>query len=477
MKKKLFSLVMMCFMAFALVLSGCSPKALQDNPATDANVTSNGGMTVVKGDYLYYVNGYIDETNLTKDDNKSGKIEHAGIYRTKLSDGHVQKDNDGFLVNTERVVSKIVGFSNGGFYIIDDYIYYSTPYMKLDNKGNLQTSRVEFHRVNIDGTKDKSFYVTPAAEDDLDWTLYKINGTVYLATYADSKISIVNTDTGKAVANVENSTSYSFLYETEYKTGMDKSKELQNYIYYTRSIVADDNLSADYKGNVMCRVNIATGQTEDLEFSKDYTYTIKYATADNLYYLKANTKMSSSALKLLYKKPITSKYSNTQDVQLCNSEYDNYYICPFGDNLVIASNSNGTFMIENRVAKNVIDTQRTIVAVYGNYAYYMDSNKLYRFKVRDSFVDGLADVEEVTDIDTTYVMSNDHFIDFDNQRVYVYAEYTAEKGGTNYYLNYINDEKESKFVGKFESNHIPAKPKQDEKYGEDPDVKYIPHID
>ena len=49
MKKKLLSLVIMCFMAVSILFAGCTPKGLTDNPATDANVISNGGMAVVKG--------------------------------------------------------------------------------------------------------------------------------------------------------------------------------------------------------------------------------------------------------------------------------------------------------------------------------------------------------------------------------------------------------------------------------------------
>ena len=84
MKKKLLSLIIMCIMAVSIFFTGCScsKEGLKDNPATDANVISNGGLTVVKGDYLYYINGYTDETTLTKDDNKYGKVNHSGIYRT-----------------------------------------------------------------------------------------------------------------------------------------------------------------------------------------------------------------------------------------------------------------------------------------------------------------------------------------------------------------------------------------------------------
>ena len=235
MKKTLLSLIIMCFMAFSIVLAGCSPKGLEDNPATDANVISNGGMTVVKGDYLYYVNGYIDETTLSKDDNKFGKVYNAAIYRTKLNNGEIIKDKDGFIKDengkekTELVVPKIVGFSNGGFYIIDDYIYYTTPYMNLDRDGTLQNDRVEFHRINIDGTDDKTIYTTSTNEDDLDWTLYKINGVVYLATYVSNTLIVVNTETKNIVSEIADCTSYALLKEESYKTGMAKNNELQKF--------------------------------------------------------------------------------------------------------------------------------------------------------------------------------------------------------------------------------------------------------
>ena len=52
MKKKLCSLIIMLLLSFAFVITGCSNKGLSPNPSTDANVISNGGMTVVKEDYI-----------------------------------------------------------------------------------------------------------------------------------------------------------------------------------------------------------------------------------------------------------------------------------------------------------------------------------------------------------------------------------------------------------------------------------------
>lgn len=477
MKKKLLSLVIMCFMAVSILFAGCTPKGLTDNPATDANVISNGGMAVVKGDYLYYVNGYIDETSLTTDDNKSGKVEHAGIYRTKLVDGKIQKNEDGFLKSTDLVVSKVVGFSNGGFYIIDDFIYYATPYMNLDRDGTLQSSRVEFHKINIDGTNDKTLYVTSKNEDKLDWTIYTIDGSVYLVAYVDQKIIIFNATTSKLVKEVEvaSSQSYAFLKEAEYKTGQSKNGEFQKNIYYTRAITSDDGLSGDFKGNVVCRVNIASGETTTLEMSKEYTYSIKTVTANEIYYTKTNSTISG--LQLLFKKDISSTWNNSNELQLSNAVYTNYYVCAFGSDLIIADDSNGTYLIEDGEAEKISSTQKTVVAMSGNDAYYIKDNMLYKFDVRGEITSGEIAFELVTDENKTHTITNDHFIDFDGQRVYVYADYTSESGETNKYLNYVDSDLTERFVGKFEANDVPEKPEQDEKYGEDPDVKYIPWID
>lgn len=473
MKKTLLSLIIMCFMAFSIVLAGCSPKGLAENPATDASTISNGGMTVVKGDYLYFVNGYVDETNLTKDDNKFGKVSNSAIYRTKLVDGEIVKDQDGFLeTEPEVVVPKVVGFSNGGFYIIDDYIYYTTPYMNLDRDGVLQTDRVEFHRININGTDDKTIYVTSTNEDNLDWTLYKCGETVYISTYVDSTLIIVNTDSKETVAEIKDCTSYALLKEETYKTGMAKENELHNYIYYTRNITAEDNLSVDYTGNIMCRVNVATGESSivNLSESKQYKYTIKYVNANSIYYTKQDSKIAG--LELLYAKKLNKSWTNATEEKVTNIAYTSYYFCDFGDNLVIASNANGTFLVEAGVSKQILSTETTILDVDNGYAYYATDNKLSRFQVRGELVDGAVKTEEVTDSSKTHLITNSKYIDFDSSRVYVYCDYTSANSSINTYLNYVQPDLTERFVGLFESDHLPEKPEQEEDSEE-----YIPHID
>lgn len=464
MKKKFLSLLILCIMSVCVLFAGCSPKGLKDNPATDANVVSNGGMTVVKDNYLYFVNGYVDESTLTKDDNKQGKVVKSGIYRTKLDNGKIQKDENGFLLNCDQVVSKVVGFSNGGFYIIDDYIYYATPYMNLDRDGVLQSSRVEFHRVNVNGTNDKTLYVTEKSEDDLDWALYKVDGKVYIATYVDSKIILVNTTDTKNIVTIENSTSYAFYYETDYATNEARNNEMQNYIYYTRAIASTDGLSANYKGNVVGRVNIATGDKQEYPASMDYTYSIIGVTPTKVYYTKANTTISG--LSLLHQKDLSSNnWVNATETKLANAEYSNYYICDFGMDLIIADDSNGTYLLEDGARAQISSSQKTVIGMCGDYAYYVVDNKLYCFNVRGSVSNGEIAITQLTNDDVSHIITNSKFWDFDNQRVYVYAEYTSASGESNYYLNFIENEKE-KFVGLFADGDTPAEPDTDEDTGE-----------
>lgn len=477
MKKKLLSFVIMCMMAVSVLFVGCSPKGLSENPPTDANVISNGGMSVIKGDYLYFVNGYVDETGLTEYDNKSGKVVHAGIYRTKLSNGKIEKDKDGFLTNCDQVVSKVVGFSNGGFFIMDDYIYYATPVVDLNSTGTVQNSLVEFHRININGTKDQTLYTTEKSEDVLDWTLYKIDNVVYIATYVDSKIVIINTNNTKDIKYIENTTSYAFLHEEDYQTNGSRTSELQNYIYYTRAITSSDaNYSGNIKGNIVGKVNIATGEKIESTADSTYTYSIVEVKNDEIYYTKTNSLISG--LSLLYCKDVNGKNWDNTDagLQLSYNEYSNYYVCDFGMHLVIADDSNGTYLLENGSITKIATSQRTVIGMSGDMAYYANNGVLYAFNVRGEVVGGDIASTQVTTTGMVHLIDNYKYLDFDGQRVYVYGEYTASNGDTNYYLNYIDADGE-RFVGTFEESHTPEQPEQEEGYGEDEDVEYTPWID
>lgn len=479
MKKKILSLIMMLFLAFTITLTGCAEKGLDNNPPLEAMVTSNGGTSVIKGDYLYFVNGYVETDNLNKNDNKAGQVTKGAIYRTKLDDNEIVKDKDGFLLNdrTDIVVSKVVGFNKGGFYIIDNSIIYATPYMKLSQSGEKQTSRVEFHRVDIDGTDDEVLFVTSGTLTE--WTVNKVGKTPYIVLYENDKLVSINVNTGKTVGTVNNTTSYQILKETEYNYNAKRTSLTQTKVIYTRAITSADQ-KFNYSGNVICAFDIATGKTEVLEISETNTYSIKNVTSDAIYYTYTST---NKPTECLYKKVISdTEWKYATEVQLTTRSFDSYIFVDYGNDLIIATGDSTVWRLEGGKEGSLdvlLSTEKTILRVFGNYAYYADDNKLFRVNINDD----VHEIENVYPEDKPSYLAFSNLIDFDNRRIFLYSSYISEEDGdTNYYLNYFDescteDNFKQRFVGVFESGDLPEKPEQPEPEYEGDEVEYVPHID
>lgn len=487
MKKNICATIIMFIISAIFIITGCSPKGLQNNPATNAQVVSNGGMSVIKGDYLYYVNGLVnDVTTLDpKYDNKEGDVIHSAIYRTKLVDGQVVKDDEGFLENSERVVSRVVGFKSGGFYIIDDYIYYATPNMNLDKSGKPLNERVVFHRVKIDGTDDKEIYSTPSSETSLDWTCYKVNGKVYILAYlsgSEQTIVSIDTEERKTVAEIKNVTSYAFYKESTYEKDKDRSNPVLKYVYYTRNTAEDDKLPSNYNGNIIARFNVSNGEIEKLSTDGNSSYTIKKVTPTNIYYTRSEPRGTQTSLALLYRQNITSwNYNN--EIKMSTVAYTNYYICDFGYDLFIGTTDNATYRVMKNgnneiVATKIFTSAQTILGIYGGCGYYATESVIYRFDILNGEIEDNTVAYEVSSDDTmTMIVDSSNCIDFDNQRLYVFAEYTsALDESKNYYLNFVEPNSyNQKFVGVFEEDHLPEAPEEEDTDG-DGEIDNIPHV-
>ncbi len=480
MKKKILSVLIMCFLAFSVVLTGCKDRGLGDNPDKNAPVTSNGGMSVVKDDYLYFVNGYVDETSIEKGDLTSkkydaGNVTRGAIYRTKLEDAQISKDKDGFLNNADLVVSRVVGFESGGFYIIGNTIYYATPYLMLDGSTPL-SDRVEFRSVNINGdTKtDKQIYVTDTHQDNLDWTIYRVDGDDYLVTYVNGVIYSIDASSGEVVGEIDGVTSYAFYREEDYNTTKSRDDNKFNYVYYTRDVVTSDNAPSGYTGNALCAMDVTNGKSTSAlnaitnDANRSATFKIVSIINDDLYYTK-----TIDSFTYLYRQNMNLAWDNNAQDLTNGTPYTSYYPTGVGDN-IIASDSEGTYVVNHGETPIEVSTESlTILNVYGGYAYYLNSDVLYRFKVTDPVsTNGMAVSE-----DATVKVSSKAYLDFDGQRLYVYAEYDGE-----YYLNYVEETEDGlsqRFVGVFAENETPDEPEQDENYGEEgyEDIEYIPWID
>jgi hypothetical protein len=300
MKKRILLILLTLLISLGAVL-GCAktyPEVeVKETPDKKYAVTSNGGMVVQKGDFIYFVNGFKPIADVEGNNNVWGKVEKGGIYYAKLTDGKDVQVNDYFgqyttydnsdnnfdeefsgFITEERtytdqndeeqtkqqivvnpVVSKLVtngGYIDGGIYIIDDYIYYGTPTTKKDKKGNVQYDLVDFFRTRIDGKGTQYIYTSKSTSEKPVYGYYKYNGSVYAVFYESSEqkiysVEIKNNKVKKAVVLADNVTSALLPQKTVYYEGISQDTP-EDYIYYTRDI--DIETDPEDEGNILEKV-------------------------------------------------------------------------------------------------------------------------------------------------------------------------------------------------------------------------------
>lgn len=479
--KKFFVSLVMVVCACTMLLCGCGSKAgLSDNPATDANIVGNGGYSVVKGDYLYYVNGYLSDykTELSdyKKDNVYGKVVYGAIYRTKIVNGKVEKDSQGFLTSTERVVPKVVGFENGGFYIVGDYIYYGTPYMQKNANGVLQNDRVSINRIKIDGTGNKEMYVTTADVTDIDWKVYNYNNNAYVVVAEDKNIVSVRFDGKKIVEKkvVEEAGSFALN---------DNLTPSNEFVYYTRS-AKDDEKNYTTSGNLFCKASFVNGEETVYEMDKVSTFDIKGYVNDRIYYTQAIGNSYTS----LYALNANVGLKNQDPIKLSDNEYSSYYFVDGVNYTVLALDSDKNLVRlynQNGEVKrdDIASSISTVVGVSDNYLYYIDSSNLKRVNITTKISQTVSNIGSAEG--KTFMLSDATGVDLDGRYVYLFASYTSntkekndsgeETAITSYYLNRIDtfsSDMVAEFVGKMEEKHLPVQPEADETTGETPKWVY-----
>lgn len=247
MSKKIV-LVMVCIVLVAAMLAGCNESYKTKAVPTDTSnltVSSNGGLAVKVGKYLYYINGYAGN----EADNTFGKVQKGAIARVELdADGNPIKST-----NTVIVAKNVYNTAaTSGLYVSDGYIYYSTPSIDKDSKGNPKVGQMWLMRTKLDGTDTKVVKkfddYTAVYKVVKDYVLYVLEGELYAINTTAKKFKEQKID--------EEITSYIF---TKYEEGQNsfinsvfylKAAERENSYhntlwYYTAGGTAQKVLDAD----------------------------------------------------------------------------------------------------------------------------------------------------------------------------------------------------------------------------------------
>ncbi len=444
--KNKFMFILAFIFAFSTILFACNAISLSGGPNVTDTVYGNGGSAVVKGDYLYFANAYIDYADLTSvNDNKydsDSEFTIYGIYRTKLNaEGKVVLNDDGVPQNVEILSYNIGGYSYSGLYICGDYLYYSTPYTgsTSGSSSSTVTGLVRFDRIKLNGTGHQELYKTTSYSSDCGYDVVYVNGTTYIVVRdGDENLVVVNcTNT-----NVENSTfassitSFAVFEQNNIKYG-ESASQVNTYVYYT---VKD--ASENY---IMYRKPLAGGIAEQM-ISSSSEISLVAVKNGRVYYTLAKKLYSTinggSEVKLYSQTSINSETSDTAGTIVDYLILDDSIGSTNLDRGVLGIYYNGTnysFMIYNGgTTPTILDVvvsdktvSPTLVATQDSEFYFQitssdtESKSLYMVEFELTYVSNnfsLTNLGEPRVIVTSFSgeVNSTTLIDFDCERFFVY---------------------------------------------------------
>lgn len=382
-----------CIMAISLLfVTACGGIQLSGMPKTTDTVYGNGGLSVTKGDFIYYVNSYTSYNGLGKSDNDNGKVTNSAIYRTKLKEGKVELDENGKVKNCELVVSKIAGYEYTNLHIFDDYIYYATPNMEYQKDGSLKTSAIDFCRTKLDGSQTDVVYTAKDYEDNSKYEVYKIGSSVYLVVFEKDRIVKVEISNRiKASVTLINNISSVLMPKVEtyaYAENVGISGT-QGYIYYTRNFNEEQDNAFDtstIKGNVFGRVCIADGKVDERK-DHEIKYELKDLNNDFIFVTKGT---DIYAVDKSF--PLSENAQNVSDFRITYStdslSVSNFYATKNHDGYIYTLDSKTYYVsgVKNPKTHLISNTGLEIKNDDENFAYAIQDSKIQRVNLLPQYM-------------------------------------------------------------------------------------------
>ena len=437
MKKKLlyiFSLLLFC----AVCLIGCGGINLQDGPAKADPVYGNGGSVVVKGDYIYFANAFIDYNSIGRYENKYNEDSSKqiyGIYRAKLNDfGLISYNEDGVPQGAELLVPQVGGYQYSGLYICGDYLYYTSPYTG-DNKNEDVKGLVTFDRVKLNGSEHQVIHTMTAYSSSCKYSISFIDDVTYITIFdTNSSLQVIKVNGG-------NITKYDGDNQSIFASGVEsfatinqqdisnltEVKDTSKYVYYTKK---DGDFTTMYRKSL---VDPSDKETVVISPTLDSLKVVEVKN-NRVYYIQNNNLYSST----FEQDSVSTSYLNFEIVDDSTEGVVNYkilndtigsgavdrgivYVYKAGDSNYFVSIGNGQ---EEKFCFSKTK-QITILNVNDNSIYFKvaEDESLYVYNVLSN-----TEVKLAANFNTS-VLESVTMYDFDSERAFYYstAENTNEK--------------------------------------------------
>ena len=424
-----------------LLFAGCGLGRLHSGPDASDVVSGNGTLAVQKGDYLYFVNGY-KNTSDVGESNNYGSVDQSAIYRAKLTpEGRVslpepKLDDEGeeifdetqALQDLDILVPKVAGFEYTKLFIFGDYLYYATPNHLKDGAGKVMSDYLHIYRVRLDRDGGNDLvYSTDATASNVHWTMHQIEDVVYMTILDEHKLVVINIEGSNFGANtVAEDVSSASL--PVYRSSATSVKDIDKSIYFAQSVEDDDTTT------VLKKYSLADKVTTEVFNSEGVKYDIKNTSGNKLYYTKTVSVQPGFSAKVYAMSP------NAQEVQVSSqtvgsaSDIQNYALVDAmqGTGILYTDGTSSYFKLaDNATATKFLSSNMVgnIVSVQGDFVYYMADSTLYKVNYTLANQTGIKVIPEgVTpkgDIVNNFSVNGD--------KAYFFVKYT-----NNYYLHYVD---------------------------------------
>lgn len=443
MKKFIKLFICMCLCVVSLTFTACGKKSKIEAPDSNAPVTSNGGIVVQKGDFLYYANGYNSVDNVKKSD-LDKKYTLGGLYVTKTD---ASRDENGSLTYNNRLSSKLSSFEATDLHIFGDYMYYTTINTEETKKGGLQTKHLEIYRVKLNSTDSKRVYRSGIDFEDsegnrvVDFNYYEENGTVYILIHENGTLKRVacGGSVGGANTIAENVLSYKTDGSKTYFVKVNDDDKYEINIYNAVSDKIETKLAMDKDDTI--------SSIFDVKFNNVYFY----------------AKFENVGSEYLYRIPIESienkESVRTSSVKLTATSYTSVYLLDnYSDGILVLSSSKVEIIDEVNPLDNIelqsnMPTDATIMKVEDGYVYFYKDKDIKRWNYVDDTVEAIY-TEENTICNYSFDIVGD----------YLYYYTTVN---TNDYLFKVSisgtiDDKKAELMGVYESADVPEAEESEE---------------
>ena len=372
-----------CVLGALVACESYKSTALEKVGDKNADVTSNGGLIVKQGGYLYFINGYTGYLTTKGSDNWFGNVVKGAIVRvTYHEDGTL---GDDYVVVVPKSV--MASSENVGFSIYGEYIYYVSPSAEEDRAGAVQTDTLQFMRTKIDGTDTEVIL-------EIDDTSVKYKYTPTALFYYDSaasklyakdltKKSIKTSDKGLLIS--EDVASVCFPKNETYSPA--KGVTIEDYVFYTKN--SED--AYDY-GNTLYVASPSGDVNKEivgatLDGDKKYNISIIASSSEagkvTIYYTKTSYTGTSSSGSVVGTYAYRFENSNfafnrTNEKLLTTETLSSVFALGYETGLVVYGSSTSTLVygidgVDDSCSG--LNMSTLVAAVDGTY-YYLDGDNL-----------------------------------------------------------------------------------------------------